>query len=278
MHRRAGHAAAVGFLGSVDGLPNVDVATLDAKVEADAWRWLRQHDERLHSVRGRNHLRSDAQAPHTRGFGLRRGLHGRRFHRSPSSITQLHRTYSAEASKKIHPAQTCWISSRRPLFRKLTDTACRQVLDLRPQPIGSAIDGLLAAASSPSGCFSVESREQRVQGFSRGSGARSATHTRPKSSSNIHPLSSSIRDRGRDHQESFSERSRCDQSRQRPAGYRLFRAGLSCRRDREPRGAGRTTSRYKLVAGWIVVFPTMLPPATSGPVTLLERSLIKMRG
>ena len=49
MRRQAGHAAAIGFLDRLLRLPNVEVARLDAKVEEDAWRWLRQHDERSYS-------------------------------------------------------------------------------------------------------------------------------------------------------------------------------------------------------------------------------------
>ena len=49
MRRRAGHSAAVGFLDILNKLPNVEVARVDAKVEADAWRWLRRHDERSYS-------------------------------------------------------------------------------------------------------------------------------------------------------------------------------------------------------------------------------------
>jgi len=47
--RRAGHAAAVGFIDRLAGLPGVEVVHVDAVLEADAWRWLRRHDEREYS-------------------------------------------------------------------------------------------------------------------------------------------------------------------------------------------------------------------------------------
>ena len=47
--RRSGHAAAAGFLDRLDRLPDVDVLHVDAATEADAWRWLRRHDEREYS-------------------------------------------------------------------------------------------------------------------------------------------------------------------------------------------------------------------------------------
>jgi predicted nucleic acid-binding protein len=49
LRRRAGHAAAVGFIDRLARLPDVEVVHVDAVVEADAWRWLRRHDEREHS-------------------------------------------------------------------------------------------------------------------------------------------------------------------------------------------------------------------------------------
>lgn len=47
--RRLGHAAAVGFLARLQALPNVEVAHADEDLEADAWTWLRRHDERAYS-------------------------------------------------------------------------------------------------------------------------------------------------------------------------------------------------------------------------------------
>jgi predicted nucleic acid-binding protein len=49
MRRRAGHSAAVGFLDRLQALPAVEVITVDETAEADAWRWLRRHDEREYS-------------------------------------------------------------------------------------------------------------------------------------------------------------------------------------------------------------------------------------
>lgn len=49
LNRRGGHRAAVGFLDRLGRLPNVDVAHVEDSIEADAWRWLRRHDERKYS-------------------------------------------------------------------------------------------------------------------------------------------------------------------------------------------------------------------------------------
>ena len=49
LRRRVGHRAAVGFLGRLEGLPNVEVAHIDERLEAEAWAWLRRHDEREYS-------------------------------------------------------------------------------------------------------------------------------------------------------------------------------------------------------------------------------------
>jgi uncharacterized protein len=46
LRRRAGHVAAVGFLDRLARLPDVGVVHVDAATEAEAWRWLRRHDER----------------------------------------------------------------------------------------------------------------------------------------------------------------------------------------------------------------------------------------
>jgi predicted nucleic acid-binding protein len=50
LRRRAGHAAAVGFLDRLARLPEVELVHIDAATEADAWRWLRRHDEREYSL------------------------------------------------------------------------------------------------------------------------------------------------------------------------------------------------------------------------------------
>jgi predicted nucleic acid-binding protein len=50
LRRRAGHAAAVGFLDRLARLPEVELVHVDAATEADAWRWLRRHDEREYSL------------------------------------------------------------------------------------------------------------------------------------------------------------------------------------------------------------------------------------
>ncbi len=49
LRRRAGHFAAVGFIDRLAQLPDVEVVHVDAATEADAWRWLRRHDEREYS-------------------------------------------------------------------------------------------------------------------------------------------------------------------------------------------------------------------------------------
>jgi predicted nucleic acid-binding protein len=49
VRRRAGHAAAVGFLDRLSALPGVEVTDVDLAIETDAWRWLRRHDEREYS-------------------------------------------------------------------------------------------------------------------------------------------------------------------------------------------------------------------------------------
>src|SRR6266516_7949187 len=49
LRRRAGHAPAVGFIDRLARLPGVEVVHVDTTLEADAWRWLRQHDEREYS-------------------------------------------------------------------------------------------------------------------------------------------------------------------------------------------------------------------------------------
>jgi len=49
LRRRAGHAAAAGFLDRLAQLPDVEMVQVDAATEAEAWRWLRRHDERAYS-------------------------------------------------------------------------------------------------------------------------------------------------------------------------------------------------------------------------------------
>jgi predicted nucleic acid-binding protein len=49
LRRRAGHAAAVGFLDRLARLPELEVVHVDEATEAEAWRWLRRHDEREYS-------------------------------------------------------------------------------------------------------------------------------------------------------------------------------------------------------------------------------------
>ncbi len=49
LSRRSGHRAAVGFLDRLYALPDLEVRHIDQATEADAWRWLRSHDEREYS-------------------------------------------------------------------------------------------------------------------------------------------------------------------------------------------------------------------------------------
>ena len=49
VRRRLGHGAAVDFLDSVERLPGLEIMTIDARVEREAWTWLRRHDERSYS-------------------------------------------------------------------------------------------------------------------------------------------------------------------------------------------------------------------------------------
>jgi uncharacterized protein len=49
LRRRAGHAAAVAFVTAVPRSPTLAVTHVDGDLEADAWRWLRQRDERPYS-------------------------------------------------------------------------------------------------------------------------------------------------------------------------------------------------------------------------------------
>jgi uncharacterized protein len=45
LRRRAGHAAALQFLDSVNASTRVTVEVVDESLEEDAWAWLRRHDE-----------------------------------------------------------------------------------------------------------------------------------------------------------------------------------------------------------------------------------------
>ena len=49
VRRRLGHLAAVGFLDRLGALGNVAVVVVEEGEEADAWAWLRRHDEREYS-------------------------------------------------------------------------------------------------------------------------------------------------------------------------------------------------------------------------------------
>ncbi len=49
IRRRLGHPAAVGFVNRLRAIPNLEVVHADEALEADAWIWLRRHDERQYS-------------------------------------------------------------------------------------------------------------------------------------------------------------------------------------------------------------------------------------
>jgi len=49
LRRRAGHGSAVGFLEFLERSPRVEVLAVDARLELEALRWLRRHDEREYS-------------------------------------------------------------------------------------------------------------------------------------------------------------------------------------------------------------------------------------
>lgn len=49
LRRKAGHGAAVGFLDMVERSSRLRIVRVEAKQEAAALRWLRQHDEREYS-------------------------------------------------------------------------------------------------------------------------------------------------------------------------------------------------------------------------------------
>jgi predicted nucleic acid-binding protein len=49
LRRRAGHRQAVQFLDAATRLPTLTISRVDEGLEAEAWRWLRRHDERPYS-------------------------------------------------------------------------------------------------------------------------------------------------------------------------------------------------------------------------------------
>jgi uncharacterized protein len=49
LRRRAGHGQAMRFLDAATRLPTLTISRVDEGLEAEAWRWLRRHDERPYS-------------------------------------------------------------------------------------------------------------------------------------------------------------------------------------------------------------------------------------
>ena len=49
MGRRLGHRTAIEVVDAIFAVASLEVMSVDATVEADAWRWLRRHDERAYS-------------------------------------------------------------------------------------------------------------------------------------------------------------------------------------------------------------------------------------
>ena len=49
LRRRAGHEAAIAFIDAVGASRRLTIKRLNQDMEAQAWRWLRQHDEREYS-------------------------------------------------------------------------------------------------------------------------------------------------------------------------------------------------------------------------------------
>jgi predicted nucleic acid-binding protein len=49
LRRRADHRAAVEFLDAIEGSLRVEVVPVPPDLEAEAWQWLRRHDERPYS-------------------------------------------------------------------------------------------------------------------------------------------------------------------------------------------------------------------------------------
>ncbi len=49
LRSRYSHAVAVRFLEQIDASAGTEVVFLDARLEGEAWSWLRRHDERVYS-------------------------------------------------------------------------------------------------------------------------------------------------------------------------------------------------------------------------------------
>ena len=49
LRRRVSHREAVRFYDAALGVPGLTIARIDDRLEEEAWRWLRRHDERLYS-------------------------------------------------------------------------------------------------------------------------------------------------------------------------------------------------------------------------------------
>lgn len=49
LRRRAGHRQAMRFYDAAVRLPSLIISRVDEGLEAEAWRWLRRHDERAYS-------------------------------------------------------------------------------------------------------------------------------------------------------------------------------------------------------------------------------------
>lgn len=49
LNRREGHGSALRFLDTIMRSPRVAVVSVEAPVVAEAWKWLRRHDERAYS-------------------------------------------------------------------------------------------------------------------------------------------------------------------------------------------------------------------------------------
>lgn len=49
LRRRGGHRLATAFLDRLDLDPRIEIEVVEPRVEEDAWRWLRRHDERSYS-------------------------------------------------------------------------------------------------------------------------------------------------------------------------------------------------------------------------------------
>lgn len=49
LRRRAGHRRALAFLEAAEALPTLTIRHVDEDLVAEAWRWLRRHDERPYS-------------------------------------------------------------------------------------------------------------------------------------------------------------------------------------------------------------------------------------